>query len=83
MKKFLRFILQNISLKIFPKVKVSPNFTYKILGNDEEHTFVGYYDKNPVDQSGKYILCHRVSSDYTKMIEPKEAKIGLVCFYSG
>ena len=78
MKKFLRYILQKISLKILPKVKVNPSLKYKILGNDEEHTFVGYYDKNPVDQSGKYILCHRVSSNYTKMIEPKEAKIGLV-----
>ena len=78
MKNFLRYILQKISLKILPKVKVNPSLKYKILGNDEEHTFVGYYDKNPVDQSGKYILCHRVSSNYTKMIEPKEAKIGLV-----
>jgi hypothetical protein len=76
-KNNIRFIIHCLSAFFLPKVKVSKNIEYKMLG-DNNHYFVGYYDKNPVDSFGKNILCHRISNKYTKFVEPEVGEVGLM-----
>ena len=77
-KKIVKFFFHKILLIIVPSIKVSSKYNYKILGETSDHYFVGYYDKDPFDYSYKYILCHKVVSNYSDMIEPLNAKIGLL-----
>jgi len=49
-----------------------------ILGKGKFHYFVGYYDIDPVDSLGENILCHRVSTKYTKFVEPEVGEVGLM-----
>jgi len=61
-----------------PAIKVSSRFNYYLLGSENSHFFVGYYDINPVSSNGEHILCHRVERKYTSFIEPAIAEIGLL-----
>ena len=77
-KKILKRIIQKVVGLTFPNVRVNSNYSYKILGKDDCHYFVGYYDKDPVNRLKKEILCHQVSLKYSNLVEPISAKIGLI-----
>ena len=77
-KKIIKNYLQKFIYFIFPEVRVNKKYNFKVLGKDNDHYFVGYYDKDPVNISTKLVLCHKVSNQYSKMIEPTNATIGLL-----
>ena len=77
-KKILKRIIQKVVGLTLPNVRVNSNYSYKILGKDDCHYFVGYYDKDPVNRLKKEILCHQVSVEYSNLVEPISAKIGLI-----
>ena len=60
-------------------IRTAKKLNYKILGSDDSHYFVGYYDKDPISFEGKHLLCHRVQPIFENMVEPKCAEIGLLC----
>lgn len=76
LKKIIRNILQKTTSFFLPEVNTK--YKYDLLGKDNEHFFVGYYDKDPIDSLGKYVLCHNVSSKYSNKIEPESARLGLL-----
>lgn len=78
LKKMIRTILQRTTSFFLPEISISSQYKYNLLGKDNEHYFVGYYDKDPVDFSGQDILCHKVDNQYSNDIEPKNAEIGLL-----
>jgi hypothetical protein len=78
LKSYARLFLTTASSVLLPGIRVIKKSNYKILGNDDGHYFVGYYDKDPISYSGKHILCHKVSPKYENMIEPKFAEVGLL-----
>ncbi len=83
LKSYIRFVLQYISLLFFKKITVSSGFSYKILGGDNAHYFVGYYDFDPYGYSENNILCHKVPLKYSKMVEPLKAEIGVLSVETG
>ncbi len=74
----LKNLFQKFILLIIPAVRVNSKYNYKILGEEDHHYYVGYYDKDPVNTKTKKILCHKVSKDYSNLSEPPYAKIGLM-----
>ena len=77
-KKIIKNFFQKFAYLVFPKVKVNHKYNFKVIGKDNDHYFVGYYDKDPVNISSKLILCHKVSNRYSNMVEPTNATIGLL-----
>ena len=78
LKTIVRVGLQKVTAIFLPEIRVSQKFTYDLLGHEDGHYFIGYYDKDPVDHSGRYVLCHKVPFKYENMIEPRSAEIGLL-----
>ena len=78
LKQIIKKFINKIILLFFPLIKVKSNYNYKILGDTNDHYFVGYYDKDPVSSSRQYIICHKVESKYSNLVEPPNAKIGLL-----
>jgi|SaaInlStandDraft_4_1057021.scaffolds.fasta_scaffold17832_2 hypothetical protein len=78
LKSAIRVGLQKITSIFLPEIRISQKFTYDLLGHEDGHYFIGYYDKDPIDHFGKYTLCHKVPFKYENMIEPKSAEIGLL-----
>lgn len=78
LKAILRMYIHKVTDLLLPKIKVNQKFTYELLGHKDAHYFIGYYDKDPIDHLGKYVLCHKVSLKYENMIEPYIADIGLL-----
>lgn len=76
--KIFKKLIQKIIFLVIPAVRVNSKYNYKILGEEGHHYFVGYYDKDPVNTKTKKILCHKVSKKYSNMVEPLDAKIGLL-----
>ncbi len=83
LKSPIRFYLQLIASLLLPKIKIDPDFKWKVLGDDDAHYFVGYYDFDPCAYSMDNILCHRVLAKYSHMTEPTTAEIGLVSMEDG
>ena len=79
LKSLVRSILSKLSLVFLSDISVSQKLNYDLLGHGDDHYFVGYYDKDPVSQSGTHVLCHKVSSNFGNMVEPSNAVIGLLC----
>lgn len=77
-KHILKKSLQRVVEFTLPNIRVHSNYSYKILGEDNYHYFVGYYDKDPVGNLKKDVLCHQVPIKYSNMVEPTSAKIGLL-----
>ena len=75
-KKYLRNILHLIYRSISSTINSKSKYT--VLGDDKNHYFVGYYDVDPLDSLGENILCHRVSTKYTKFVEPEVGEVGLM-----
>jgi len=75
--------LQKISIFFLPKVKLNSKFSFEILGRNNGHYFVGYYDIDPYRESEGDILCHYVSPEYSQENEPSRAEIGLLSLTSG
>lgn len=78
LKTIARAGLQKVTAFFLSEIRVSQKFTYDLLGHEDGHYFIGYYDKDPIDHSGKYVLCHKVLFKYEDMVEPKNAEIGLL-----
>jgi len=78
LKANFRRCLHKISDVLLPKIMVNQKFTYDLLGHNDAHYFIGYYDKDPIDHSGYHVLCHKVSFEYENMVEPDSADIGLL-----
>ena len=76
--KILKKLIQKFIFLVIPAVRINSKYSYKILGEEGHHYFVGYYDKDPVNVQTKKILCHKVSRKYSNMVEPLDAKIGLL-----
>ncbi len=77
-KKIIKDCFQKFVYLVFPIVKVNHKYNFKVLGKENDHYFVGYYDKDPVNISTKLVLCHKVSNKYSNMVEPTNATIGLL-----
>lgn len=82
LKAIVRFLLQMLSRIILPKLSVSNEYEYSLLGG-RSHYFVGYYDIDPISQDSKYLLCHKISDRYTKHTEPEKGVIGLFEIQTG
>jgi len=82
LKSLMRSGLQSISNALLPPVSINADLGCKILGEDG-HYFVGYYDIDPVSESGDEVLCHRVSTNYTHQSEPDVGDLGLLSISTG
>ena len=78
LKTCLKKVIQNIVYFFTPKIIVNSKYKYDLLGSDDYHYFIGYYDKDPMHASNKKILCHQVSKKYSNMTEPLNSKLGLL-----
>lgn len=78
LKTCLKKVIQNIVYFSTPKIIVNSKYKYDLLGSDDYHYFIGYYDKDPMHASNKQILCHQVSKKYSNMTEPLNSKLGLL-----
>jgi hypothetical protein len=76
-KSIIRQTISIIANFLIPNVSFKSGINYKLLGADE-HFFVGYYDIDPVSELGDSVLCHKVSKNFSNMIEPTEGEIGLL-----
>ena len=56
LKSAIRVGLQKITSIFLPEIRISQKFTYDLLGHEDGHYFIGYYDKDPIDHFGKYTL---------------------------
>jgi hypothetical protein len=76
--RYIHLGLQFFGGIFLSKIRVKSSMEYKILGREGHHYFVGYYDIDPVDKLGKNILCHRISTKYTRFVEPEVGEVGLM-----
>lgn len=58
--QYLNYILHK------PKSKSHSIFPFQRIGREEMSSFFGYYDKSPMDSSGKYILFHSIDKTVNK-----------------
>ncbi|MDC1328952.1 hypothetical protein N8291_06520 [Pseudomonadales bacterium] len=79
LKAVIKATLQKTAAIFLPDLNIDKKFTYDLLGHEDGHYFVGYYDKDPISHTGSHVLCHKVSFKYENMIEPESADIGLLC----
>jgi hypothetical protein len=78
----LRRGIQYAAQFFVPKARFAPGISCRTFGGKHHH-FVGYYDVDPIDESGRDLLCHRVDEKYTGMVEPELGDVGLFSLASG
>lgn len=76
-KLTVRRAIQSIFSHFYSEIDLDPSYKYSLVEKQGYHSFVGYYDHDPVSPSVSSLLYHSVPICYSHQIEPQEGELRL------